>query len=128
MDSWVDAVELLRQELSSELSAEDDVISVSLHAIPGKKAAAIRTLLRSFALVPEDVGCPLEVLQWIYEAETGSDAAEVPPILELRRWTKLLIDRALVLGPVDKPSLHDIVTPSLYHDQKSELTAIYLRF
>ena len=33
----------------------------------------------------------------------------IPPRLMLRKWLKVLIDRSLVLGTVDRPQLHDIV-------------------
>ena len=33
----------------------------------------------------------------------------IPPRLMVRKWLKILIDRSLVLGTVDKPQLHDIV-------------------
>lgn len=33
----------------------------------------------------------------------------IPPRLMVRKWLKILIDRSLVLGTVDRPQLHDIV-------------------
>lgn len=66
--------------------------------------------------MPEDAKVPLEALQWIYQADMGDgdgvagvDALQAPTLLQLRKCTKLLIDRCLVLGPIDQPSLHDIV-------------------
>jgi hypothetical protein len=135
-NDWDDAMELMLEETEAggeARSAEDQVISTSLRAIRGPEGhqQSIRNLLRSFALVPEDVKCverasirrtiivvcmahncvccrcPSEVLVWVYEACAGD--GDAPTTAKLRRWTKLLMDRSLVLGPVDKPSLHDIV-------------------
>jgi hypothetical protein len=35
--------------------------------------------------------------------------AKPPSLLNVRRWLKVLIDRSLILGTVDRPSLHDLV-------------------
>jgi len=55
---------------------------------------------------------PLEVLAMMYEAEVSSDddvpGSQRPTLLNLRRWLKMLLDRSLALGTVDKPGLHDI--------------------
>jgi hypothetical protein len=115
-DEWSDALDLMREDLldgGHARSAVDNMIAASLRAIQGPQADNIRTLLSSMGLIPEDVRCPIQALSWVYEA-AQSDAdrrgQEQPPTLaQLRRWTHVLIDRSLVLGPVDKPSLHDIV-------------------
>jgi hypothetical protein len=64
------------------------------------------------SLIPEDVQPPLEVLAMMYEAEVSSDddvpGSKRPTLLNLRRWLKMLLDRSLALGTVDKPGLHDI--------------------
>jgi hypothetical protein len=116
---WSEVAVMMREELSAHGEArtvEDSVIATSLGAIQGPYAAAARALFRSFRLVPEDAKVPLEALQWIYQADMGDgdgvagvDALQAPTLLQLRKCTKLLIDRCLVLGPIDQPSLHDIV-------------------
>jgi len=108
---WAEVAAMMQDELSVDgeaRSAEDSVIATSLGAIHGPNAEAARTLFKSFGLIPEDVKVPLEALQWIYQAEVG-EGAEAPSLLQLRKCTKLLIDRCLVLGPIDQPSLHDMV-------------------
>jgi hypothetical protein len=61
-NDWDDAMELMLEETEAggeARSAEDQVISTSLRAIRGPEGhqQSIRNLLRSFALVPEDVKC-----------------------------------------------------------------------
>ena len=111
-NNWSDAVDLMRSELygdgSAARSAEDRIIATSLKAITGPHKDNIRLLLRTFGLVPEDCKIPLEMLQWVMEAEAGPSLPK-PSIQNLRRWVKALIDRSLVLGPVDAPSVHDLV-------------------
>jgi hypothetical protein len=105
---WSSAVDMIKQELTVlGRSAEDSVIATSLGALSGSQGQELRTLLEAFALVPEDVKVPLEALCWVLEARM--DCRQTPSVLSVRRWTKLLIDRCLVIGPVDQPSLHDIV-------------------
>jgi hypothetical protein len=106
---WSDAVELMQEELGSEArSVEDSIIATSLRALKGPQQEHVRTLLKSFALVPEDVKIPLEMMCWVFEAEVG-DGSAPPSLIALRRWTKHLIDRSLCLGPLESPQLHDIV-------------------
>ena len=112
-DNWSDAVDLISQELyaggdSSAGRATDSIIETSLKAIQGPHADSIRVLLRAFGLIPEDCQCPLEFLSWAMEAELGG-TQPAPSVINLRRWVKSLIDRSLVLPPVDRPSLHDLV-------------------
>lgn len=111
---WSEATTMMKEELSVDgeaRSAEDGVIATSLRAIKGREADSARALFKAFRLVPEDVKIPLEALAWVYEAsnEAGGSSGGIPTLLQLRRWTKLLIERCLVLGPIDQPSLHDIV-------------------
>jgi hypothetical protein len=120
-DDWTDVVDLMRAEWSSSGSEGDasvqpveDMIATSLKAIHGPQAETCRTLLKSFALVSEDQSVPLEALGWMYSAVADADVA-APTIAMLRRLVKALIDRSLVLGPVDKPSLHDIVLGEIDH-------------
>jgi hypothetical protein len=59
-----------------------------------------------FALVPEDTHCPLEVLLLMYKAvHEGSTAT----IMHIRKYLRILINRSLVLGTIDRPSVHDLV-------------------
>lgn len=110
-DGWGEAVELMRSELygehgsSAARTAEDNIIATSLKAIRGPQQDNIRLILRAFGLIPEDCRIPLSMLQWVVEAEGGFK----PSILNLRRWIKQLIDRSLCLGPVDTPSVHDLI-------------------
>jgi tetratricopeptide (TPR) repeat protein len=108
--SWSEVITLLQEELTGDgeaRSAEDTVIATSLRAIKGPRAESARKLLRAFALVPEDVKVPLEALRCIYQA-SDVDSHGIS-LLQLRRLTKLLIDRCILLGPIDQPSIHDIV-------------------
>ncbi len=116
---WSEVVAMITEELTIDgeaRSAEDGVIATSLRAIEGRDADSARALFKAFRLVPEDVKIPLEALAWVYEASNGAEEANVesastmPTMLQLRKWTKLLIDRCLILGPIDQPSLHDIVS------------------
>jgi hypothetical protein len=116
-NDWAEAAKMMREELSDvggeARSAEDTVISTSLKAIKGREADSARALFSAFRLVPEDAQIPLQALAWVYEASVAAGHSGVssgtPTMLQLRRWTKLLIERCLVLGPIDTPSLHDIV-------------------
>jgi hypothetical protein len=106
---------------------ENSVIRTSLKGIKGRHREQVIQLFCGFALVPEDTHCPLEVLAMIFEvtcplaassrqgsAELSRDdvanASVEPPKptsrLLLRKWLKVLIDRSLVLGSVDRPQLY----------------------
>jgi hypothetical protein len=120
---WREVTAMIKEELSvggEARSAEDGIIATSLRAIKGPHAASARNLLKAFRLVPEDAKVPLEALAWICEASIAAEGGDggTPSLLQLRRWTKLLIDRCLVLGPIDMPSLHDIVKD--YADAQTE--------
>ena len=115
---WSEVIAMMREELSVDgdaRSAEDTVIATSLRAIKGPHAESARMLLRAFRLVPEDVKCPLEALQCVYaasnevETDRSGGAVGTPSFYQLRKITKMLIDRCLLLGPIDQPSVHDIV-------------------
>ena len=59
-----------------------------------------------FGLVPEDTHCPLDVLLLMFKAaNTGSTAT----IMHIRKWLRVLINRSLVLGTIDRPLVHDLV-------------------
>ena len=129
-NEWSEVTTMMHDELSTDgeaRSAEDLIISTSLKAISGRHADNARALLSAFRLVPEDCRCPLEALQIMYQASEASSAA--PSLLQLRRWTKILIDRCLVLGPIDQPSLHDIVKDyaSSLDETSTESLASYRR-
>ena len=88
---------------------EQTVIAASLRGIRGRHRAEILALFKAMALISEDVCVNCEVLAMMYDAEVGTAAdGASPTVLNLRRWLKTLQDRSLVLGTVDKPSLHDI--------------------
>ena len=90
-------------------NATDTIFASSLRAIDGAHADAARTLFRAMGLVPEDTRVPLQALIMLYEAEVqaqGRSLQKQPSVLNIRRWLKILIDRSLVLGPVERPSLH----------------------
>jgi hypothetical protein len=48
----------------------------------------------------------VEVLRMMFSAANEAHAGPPPTLLSVRRWLKVLVDRSLVLGSVDKPSLH----------------------
>ena len=120
---WCGVVELLEEEFSGSgqtRSMEERVIRTSLNAIKGKNREKIVRLLHAFAMVPEDIRVPLEVVMMLYQAENnagggggggggGAEQQTAPNLLSIRRWLKVLLDRNLILGSVDRPSLHDIV-------------------
>ena len=91
---------------------ENSVIKTSLKAIKAKQRDETSQLLNSFALIREDTACPLDVLGVMFAAlgqargETKSRMTHIPPRLLLRKWLKVLIDRSLVLGTVDRPQLY----------------------
>ncbi len=99
---WSEVVAMMKEELSVDgeaRSAEDRVIATSLREIKGRDADGARALFKAFRLVPEDVKIPLEALAWVYEASNGAGiesnlaAVATPTMLQLRKWTKMLIDR-----------------------------------
>ena len=114
-DDWRGILEALEEEFDQggrTQSMEESVIAASLRGIQGRHRTEILALFRAMSLIPEDVQPPLEVLAMMYEAEVSSDddvpGSKRPTLLNLRRWLKMLLDRSLALGTVDKPGLHDI--------------------
>ena len=91
----------------SRRSVEDTVILTSLKSITGTHAENIMMLFKSLALCPEDTVVPLGMLAMLFQAGASTEAKPVkrPSILMIRRWLKILIDRSLVLGTVDRMSL-----------------------
>lgn len=102
-DDWTMVVELMKEEQEGAAGEVNAVIATSLKAMRGPNAAAMTTLLAAFGLAAEDVKVPLEALLWMMEASSDE---QPPTMAQLRRMTKALIDRALILGPVDAPQLH----------------------
>jgi hypothetical protein len=103
---WSGVLAVLEQEVGG--SMEEGVIASSLREIRGPHRAGLLALFRCFALVPEDTFAPLDVLRLIFEASqpAGAGGPAAPSVLNLRRWLKILLDRSLLLGTVDRPSLH----------------------
>lgn len=109
---WADTVTLLRDEFASNKTVGETVISASLKGLRGAQSKSVTLLFKALALIPEDTICPLNIMVMIFEsscASTDDLPAMRPSLTSIRRWLKILIDRSLVLGTVDRPSLHDIV-------------------
>ena len=116
---WDGIVSAMKEEFAdgSRQSVEDTVILTSLKSITGTHKDNVITLFKCLALVPEDTVVPLDALAMIFEAGASTDEKPVkrPSILSIRRWLKVLIERSLVLGTVDRMSMHDIVPVSYTH-------------
>eukprot|EP01046_Picozoa_sp_COSAG06_P087264 COSAG06_NODE_33772_length_484_cov_0.948052_1_plen_154_part_01 len=101
---------VLKEELHESHSggAEEGMIRASLRGLKGSETeqANVKSLLLLFGLVPEDTHCPLEVLLLMFNA-VHPDAGAT--LMHIRKWLRILINRSLVLGTVDRPSLHDLV-------------------
>ena len=112
---WADIVQVMKEEFESNKTVGETVISTSIKGLRGAQRENIVLLFKSLALIPEDTPCPLNIMAMIFEASCATTADSVPAtaarpsIVSIRRWLKMLIDRSLVLGTVDCPSLHDIV-------------------
>lgn len=110
---WTDVVTLLEEELNEDggSSIEESVIRVSIKAIPTKMRKQCTQLFVSFSLVPEDTAVPLAVLGMVFDAcgDLATDGKTLLSRLQVRRFLKVLIDRSLVLGTVDRPQLHDVM-------------------
>ena len=107
---------------------ENSLIRTSLKSIKGSQQDEAVQLLNMFALVPEDTLCPLDVMGMLFASAgegfgVGNDEGHpikpklkrIPPRLLLRKWLKILIDRSLVLGTVDRP----VEIPSLSNRQSA---------
>ena len=110
--SWDGVPALLQSELADGESMNSAIsatitIRASVAAIAGsaREVANVKALFRLFGLVPEDTIASLEVLQVLFEAVTGAKTT----VLHVRKWIKVLLDRCLVLGHVDRPQVHDLV-------------------
>ena len=85
---------------------------MSIKSIPPKWREQATQLFNAFALAAEDTVVPLPILGMIFDA-CGDAVADKPakPLsrAKVRRYLKVLIDRSLVLGTVDRPQLHDVM-------------------
>eukprot|EP01043_Picozoa_sp_COSAG02_P005076 COSAG02_NODE_135_length_34565_cov_80.368856_30_plen_1468_part_00 len=109
-DDWSQLIDELKEELRDSHSGgtEEGIIRASLRGLKSSAAeqANVKALLLLFAFVPEDTHCPLDVLLLMFKAvHKGSGVT----MMKVRKWLKVLIDRSLVLGTVDRPSVHDLV-------------------
>jgi hypothetical protein len=113
--NWQGVASILGEELreNEHASSEQRIIKASLAAVKGsaRDQVGVRNLFSMFALVPEDTICPLDTMLLMYNAvyPPGKDGNVQVTLLHIRKWLKVLIDRSLVLGTVDKASLHDLV-------------------
>ena len=109
-DDWSGMIGVLKEELRESHSggAEEGIIRASLRGLKGsaKDQENVRSLLLLFSLVPEDTFCPLEVLLLMFRAVNSGSSATV---MHIRKWLRILINRSLVLGTIDRPSVHDLV-------------------
>jgi hypothetical protein len=113
---WDGVTAILRDELEEGMSSEQNVIKASLAGLKGsaKDKEGITQLFKLFGLVPEDTVCPLSCLVIMYDAVYAKSVSRgrksaATPLLSIRKWLKVLIDRSLILGTVDRSSLHDLV-------------------
>ena len=108
---WADILAFLEDEMNDpdgSLAVEESVIRASIKAIPPKIRKRVAQLFHGFALAPEDTHVPLPVLGMLYDA-CGNTAAAPVSRMHVRKFLKVLIDRSLVLGTVDRPQLHDVM-------------------
>ena len=121
--AWSGVVEMLREQFEhggQARSIEDSVIFTSLNAITGAHRTSILALFRALALAPEDAFVPLEVLRLMYNAaQPTTDKIPPPSLLNIRRWLKVLQGLSLVLGTIDRPSLH--VSTRCAHELTSQV-------
>ena len=107
---WSDMIGVLKEELRESHSggAEEGMIRASLRGLKGSatEQANVKSLLLLFALVPEDTHCPLDVLLLMFNAVHTDVGAT---LMHIRKWLRVLINRSLVLGTIERPSVHDLV-------------------
>eukprot|EP01052_Picozoa_sp_SAG31_P018719 SAG31_NODE_1338_length_8731_cov_14.189643_1_plen_1748_part_10 len=125
---WTDMIGVLKEELRESHSggAEEGMIRASLRGLKGSatEQANVRSLLLLFAMVPEDTHCPLDVLLLMFNATTaaagsGGGGGGAVTIMHIRKWLRILINRSLVLGTIDRPSVHDLVLDFVLAQQSS---------
>ena len=128
---WEGVPEILRKELREHESAscEQKVIRASLGALgSGAEADNIRALFKLLGLVPEDTICPLDTLllmfntlvtpvhkgaltstgrQYSFDKSSSDNKLRKggTSLLHIRKYIKVLVDRSLVLGSVDRPQV-----------------------
>eukprot|EP01043_Picozoa_sp_COSAG02_P013689 COSAG02_NODE_552_length_20429_cov_28.014068_11_plen_483_part_00 len=107
-EDWTGIPRLLQQEMQSsaggdETTLEYRILAASLQAVPLRDREDCRKVFSVFALVAEDTYVPLSAFQIILSAVTGE--AELVPQLQLRKWLQILINRSIVLGSWERPSL-----------------------
>jgi hypothetical protein len=111
--NWSGMIGVLKEELRESHSGgtEEGMIRASLRGLKGSAAEQenVKAVLNLFAVVPEDTHCPLEVLLLMFKATDSTGSAVAVSIMHLRKWLRILIDRSLVLGTIDRPSVHDLV-------------------
>eukprot|EP01048_Picozoa_sp_COSAG05_P011210 COSAG05_NODE_1042_length_6066_cov_2.922742_2_plen_1109_part_00 len=120
---WTGIPALLRQEMRAgdgdDSTVEYRVISASLSTIPPRDRANAKQVLSTFALIAEDTYVPISAFRILFSVVSGEE--ELVPEMQLRKWLQLLINRSLVLGSWERPSLHDIVreyTISLFSSEE----------
>eukprot|EP01045_Picozoa_sp_COSAG04_P015045 COSAG04_NODE_1165_length_7994_cov_50.104370_3_plen_574_part_00 len=129
-DDWDGVVELMQEEFSDsgqDRSMEERIIRTSLSAIKGPHRDKILRLFYALAIVPEDTRIPIELVAMLFEAESETPLPKPPSLLNIRRWLKVLIDRSLILGTVDRPSLHDIVMDFVISSKSDEVRGMNRR-
>jgi hypothetical protein len=107
---WSAMIGVLKEELRESHSGgtEEGMIRASLRGLKGsaQEQTNVRSLLLMFALIPEDTFCPLEAMLIMFNAvHEGSNAS----MMHIRKWLRILQNRSLALGTVDRPSVHDLV-------------------
>ena len=108
-DDWTPMIPVLRDDLRESHSGgtEEGMIRASLRGLRGsaKEQTNVKALLNLFAFVPEDTHCPLDLLLLMFRSVViGSTAS----IMHIRKWLRILLTRSLVLGSIDRPSVHDL--------------------
>ena len=109
---WSDMIGVLKEELrESDGGAEEGMIRASLRGLKGsaQEQASVKALLNLFALVPEDTHAPLGMLLLMFKATSLTHDSEGTTIMHIRKWLRILLNRSLVLGTIDRPSVHDLV-------------------
>jgi hypothetical protein len=109
LDDWSGMIDVLKEEIRQSQSGctGEAMIRASLRGLKGSatEQTNVRALLVLFGLVPEDTLCPLQVLLLMFNAvHEGSGAT----MMHIRKWLRILQNRSLVLGSVDRPSVHDL--------------------
>ena len=109
--SWEGLVDILKEELRQSTSGgiEESCIRATLRSLKGSEAEkeATKSVLLLMAIVPEDTALPLEAMQIMYDATNESKGST--PLIKIRQYLRVLIDRSLILGSIDRPSVHDLV-------------------